>query len=200
MDIAIIFGPLSNEDCIHIRSSFWSSLQSYLVLFVGKIAIIFGPHDKNYCNYMWSSPILSMKCLPFGWDWLSSIIFLLHSSSHHHFFFVVLNIKIFLYNLIKKQKKVVNAIIHINELMKKLMWKRRIPFLWCLITSTLMRNHFLKKSLRKKYEKILWPNILNHVWSYPRKSHFLCLYVCKTRTNMILIILILIIPTVAAWK
>ena len=66
--IAIIYGPirywhckhiwpLGNEDCIHIRSSFWLSLQSYLVLFVGKIAIIFGPNDNHYCNFMWSSPI-----------------------------------------------------------------------------------------------------------------------------------------------
>ena len=50
--IAIIFDPLSNEDCIHIRSSIWWSLQSYLVLFGMKIASIFGPQDKNYCNYI----------------------------------------------------------------------------------------------------------------------------------------------------
>ena len=29
----------------------FSTLQSYLVLFVVKIAIIFGPHHKNYCNH-----------------------------------------------------------------------------------------------------------------------------------------------------
>ena len=32
-------------------------LQSYLVLFVMKIAIILGPYDRNYCNHMWFTPI-----------------------------------------------------------------------------------------------------------------------------------------------
>ena len=43
IQIAIIFGPFSNEDCIHIRSSFWSSLQSYLIPMIKIIAIICGP-------------------------------------------------------------------------------------------------------------------------------------------------------------
>ena len=56
--IAIIFGP------------YWNGLQSYMAHsgsiiaiifspFLTKLAIIFGPHHKSYCNYMWSSPIPS---------------------------------------------------------------------------------------------------------------------------------------------
>jgi len=43
----------------------FSTLQSYLVLFVGKIAITPGPHDENYCNYMWSIPIF-WSILPYS--------------------------------------------------------------------------------------------------------------------------------------
>ena len=55
--IAAIFSPLWNPDCIHIRSSFWSSLQAYLVPCVTMIASIIGPCYENDCNHIWSSPI-----------------------------------------------------------------------------------------------------------------------------------------------
>ena len=49
------------RDCRHISSSWLSRLQAYVVPFVTKIASIFGPHHKNDCNHMWSTPIKAIN-------------------------------------------------------------------------------------------------------------------------------------------
>ena len=46
-------------------------MQSYLVPFLIKIAIIFGPHHENYCNHNWSTPIMifqGSRLLLRDWD------------------------------------------------------------------------------------------------------------------------------------
>ena len=52
-----LFWRDSSRNHSHVTLERFSTLQSYLVLFVGKIAIIFGPRYKNYCNHNWSTPI-----------------------------------------------------------------------------------------------------------------------------------------------
>ena len=56
-EVRIKIDCIWNWDCIHIRSTLWSSLQSHLVPIVIKIAIIFGSHHNNYCNHKWFDPI-----------------------------------------------------------------------------------------------------------------------------------------------
>ena len=51
--------PIGRE-CNHIWSVSEFTLQSYLVLFVKKIAIIIDPHHNNYCNHIWSIHILGL--------------------------------------------------------------------------------------------------------------------------------------------
>ena len=51
------------KDCKHIWSLSDSWLQPYLFPFFIKIASLFGPFHENYCNHMWSIPILECNTL-----------------------------------------------------------------------------------------------------------------------------------------
>ena len=55
------------QDCNHIWHDSKLRLQSDLVPSVAKIANIFGPCHYNYCNYVWSTPIVMTHNL-----WLTS--------------------------------------------------------------------------------------------------------------------------------
>ena len=62
---------LFQKDCNFIQSESAFRLQSYLVPFLIKIAIIFGPHHENYCNHKWSTPIMifqGSRLLLRDWD------------------------------------------------------------------------------------------------------------------------------------
>ena len=80
VSVILQLSPIYYQDCIHIMSPlskslqsnlvvfailiviissslFWSRFQSYLILIITVIVIIFGPQHQNYCNHKWYSPI-----------------------------------------------------------------------------------------------------------------------------------------------
>ena len=56
-EIAGIFGPLLNQDCMHIWSLSWSRLQAYMVPILTEIAGIFGPFHNQNCMHNCPPPI-----------------------------------------------------------------------------------------------------------------------------------------------
>ena len=64
-EIASIYSPLWNWDCIHIRSPLLSWLQAYLVPFVIKIATIFGPNCYFDCKYIFGPALWGLSSYQF---------------------------------------------------------------------------------------------------------------------------------------
>ena len=50
-----IFGPLLNQDCMHIWSLSWPRLQANMVPILTDIACICGPYLDRYCKHNWFS-------------------------------------------------------------------------------------------------------------------------------------------------